>query len=214
MLKGFAMEVKITNSDLPLSQHDTGSVNLELLYAELAAMRQLVETLTLTTKELKATIKELRATTKEQTAAIQKQDKTIEEQNKEIRKLTNTLKKKESELSESKELVKTLKTLLSSKEVDLDALRRLLFQGGREQKKDKKESASQNAEEKQKQPHVNSPRRNRQSNSAKTDCCDSEKEKFLDFNGNALAASTRDDASKEIAQTIEKDGRKYAFKGW
>ncbi len=81
-LKGFAMEVKITNSDLPLSQHDTGSVNLELLYAELAAMRQLVETLTLTTKELKATIKE-------QTAAIQKQDKTIEEQNKEIRKLTN-----------------------------------------------------------------------------------------------------------------------------
>ncbi len=201
------MEVKITNSDLPLSQHDTGSVNLELLYAELAAMRQLVETLTLTTKELKATIKE-------QTAAIQKQDKTIEEQNKEIRKLTNTLKKKESELSESKELVKTLKTLLSSKEVDLDALRRLLFQGGREQKKDKKEAASQNAEEKPKQPHVNSPRRNRQSNSAKTDCCDSEKEKFLDFNGNALAASTRDDASKEIAQTIEKDGRKYAFKGW
>ena len=143
MLKGFAMEVKITNSDLPLSQHDTGSVNLELLYAELAAMRQLVETLTLTTKELKATIKELKATTKEQTAAIQKQDKTIEEQNKEIRKLTNTLKKKESELSESKELVKTLKTLLSSKEVDLDALRRLLFQGGREQKKDKKDSASQ-----------------------------------------------------------------------
>ena len=144
------MEVKITNSDLPLSQHDTGSVNLELLYAELAAMRQLVETLTLTTKELKATIKELKATikelkatTKEQTAAIQKQDKTIEEQNKEIRKLTNTLKKKESELSESKELVKTLKTLLSSKEVDLDALRRLLFQGGREQKKDKKDSASQ-----------------------------------------------------------------------
>ena len=207
MLKGFAMEVKITNSDLPLSQHDTGSVNLELLYAELAAMRQLVETLTLTTKELKATIKE-------QTAAIQKQDKTIEEQNKEIRKLTNTLKKKESELSESKELVKTLKTLLSSKEVDLDALRRLLFQGGREQKKDKKEAASQNAEEKPKQPHVNSPRRNRQSNSAKTDCCDSEKEKFLDFNGNTLAASTKDDASKEIAQTIEKDGRKYAFKGW
>jgi hypothetical protein len=57
--------------------------------------------------------------------------------------LHNTLKKKESELSESKELVKTLKTLLSSKEVDLDAIRRLLFQGGREQKKDKKDSASQ-----------------------------------------------------------------------
>ena len=143
MLKGIAMEVKITSTALPGNQHDTGSVNLELLYAELAAMRQLVETLTLTTKELKATIKELKATTKEQTAAIQKQDKTIEEQNKEIRKLTNTLKKKESELSESKELVKTLKTLLSSKEVDLDALRRLLFQGGREQKKDKKDSASQ-----------------------------------------------------------------------
>ncbi len=52
------MEVKITNSDLPLSQHDTVSVNLELLYAELAAMRQLVETLTLTTQELKETIKD------------------------------------------------------------------------------------------------------------------------------------------------------------
>ncbi|WP_406039758.1 hypothetical protein [Succinimonas sp.] len=57
-----------------------------------------------------------------------------------------------------------------------------------------------------------SPRRNRQSCSAKTDCCDGEKEKFFDFNGNALAASNRDDASKEIAQIIEKDVRKYVLR--
>ena len=213
-LKGIAMEVKITDSDLPGSQHDTGSTTLNSLYADIAALRRLVETLNSTIQDQNAIIQGLKATIQELTAAVQKQDKTVEEQKNEISKLTDLLKKKESELSESKELVKTLKTLLSSKEVDLDALRRLLFQGGREQKKDKKESASQNAEEKQKQHHVNSPRRNRQSNSAKTDCCDSEKEKFLDFNGNTLAASTRDDASKEIAQTIEKDGRKYAFKGW
>ncbi len=187
------MEKKITNSDLPVHQHDADSANLPHLYA-------LIEKLT--------------SSVQEHTTTIQNQTQKVEELEKKISGLVGLLEKKESELSKSKELVKTLKMLLSSKEVDLDALRRLLFQGGREQKKDKKEAASQNAEEKQKQPHVNSPRRTRQSNSAKTDCCDSEKEKFLDFNGNALAASTRDDASKEIAQTIEKDGRKYAFKGW
>ena len=214
MLKVIAMVLKITSTALPGNQHDTGSTALDSLYADIAALRRLAETLNSTIQDQNAIIQGLKATIQELTAAVQKQDKTVEEQKNEISKLTDLLKKKESELSESKELVKTLKTLLSSKEVDLNALRRLLFQGGREQKKDKKDSASQSAEEKQKQPHVNSPRRNRQSNSAKTDCCDSEKEKFLDFNGNALAASTRDDASKEIAQTIEKDGRKYAFKGF
>ena len=221
MLKGIAMEVKITDSDLPGNQHDTGSTTLDSLYADIAALQRLVETLNSTIKDqntiiqgLKSIIQDLKSDIQEQTAVSQNQTKKVEELEKKISELMDSLEKKESELSKSKELVKTLKTLLSSKEVDLDALRRLLFQGGREQKKDKKEAASQNAEEKQKQPHVNSPRRNRQSNSAKTDCCDGEKEKFLDFNGNALAASTRDDASKEIAQTIEKDGRKYAFKGW
>ena len=221
MLKGIAMEVKITDSDLPGNQHDTGSTTLDSLYADIAALQRLVETLNSTIKDqntiiqgLKSIIQDLKSDIQEQTAVSQNQTKKVEELEKKISELMDSLEKKESELSKSKELVKTMKTLLSSKEVDLDALRRLLFQGGREQKKDKKEAASQNAEEKQKQPHVNSPRRNRQSNSAKTDCCDGEKEKFLDFNGNALAASTRDDASKEIAQTIEKDGRKYAFKGW
>ena len=156
-LKGIAMEVKITDSDLPGSQHDTGSATLNSLYADIAALRRLVETLNSTIQDQNAIIQGLKATIQELTAAVQKQDKTVEEQKNEISKLTDLLKKKESELSESKELVKTLKMLLSSKEVDLDALRRLLFQGGREQKKDKKEVESQNAEEKQTQHHVNSP---------------------------------------------------------
>ncbi len=214
MLKGIAMEVKITSTALPGNQHDTGSTTLDSLYADIAALRRLVETLNSTIQDQNKIIQELRSDTHEQTAVSQNQTKKVEELEKKISELMDSLEKKESELLKSKELVKTLKTLLSSKEVDLDALRRLLFQGGREQKKDKKEAASQNAEEKQKQHHVNSPHRNRQSNSAKTDCCDREKERFFDFNGNALEASARDEASKEIAQTIEKDGRKYVFKGW
>jgi hypothetical protein len=214
MLKGIAMEVKITNGALPINQHDTDSAKSDPLYA-------LIEKFTLTIQEqntviqgLKTTIQELRSDTQEQKVAFQNQTQKVEELENRISELMDSLEKKESELSESKELVKTLKTLLSSKEVDLDALRRLLFQGGREQKKDKKEAASQNAEEKQTQHHVNSPHRNRQSNSAKADCCDGEKERFFDFNGNTLEASARDDASKEIAQTIEKDGKTYVFKGW
>ena len=200
VLKEFAMEAKITNNNLPANQHDTDTSKLDNLYS-------LIEKLT-------STIQEQTSTIQKQTEAFQNQAKKVEEQENRISELLDLLKKADSELSDSKKLVKTLKTLLSSKEVDLDALRRLLFQGGREQKKDKKEAASQNAEEKQTQYHVNSPRRNRQSNSAKSDCCDGEKERFFDFNGNALEASARDDASKEIAQTIEKDGKTYVFKGW
>ena len=51
MLKGIAMEVKITDSDLPGNQHDTGSTTLDSLYADIrlyadiAALQRLVETL-------------------------------------------------------------------------------------------------------------------------------------------------------------------------
>ena len=207
MLMEFAMEAEITNDCLPVDQHGTGTANSDSLSRQIVSLQQLVEKLTSTIQEQTSTIQKL-------TEAFQNQTKTIEEQKDKISKLLDLLQKAESELSENKELVKTLKKHLSSKDVDLDALRRLVFQGGREQKKDKKDAADQAAEEKQKQHHVNSPHRNRQSNSAKTACCDGEKEKFLDFNGNTLEASTREDASKEIAQTIERDGRKYVFKGW
>ena len=221
VLKEFAMEAKITNNNLPANQHDTDTSKLDNLYSLIEKLTSTIQEQTSTIQEQTSTIQEQTSTIQKQTSTIQKQTeafqnqaKKVEEQENRISELLDLLKKADSELSDSKKLVKTLKTLLSSKEVDLDALRRLLFQGGREQKKDKKEAASQNAEEKQTQHHVNSLHRNRQSNSAKADCCDGEKERFFDFNGNALEASARDDASKEIAQTIEKDGKTYVFKGW
>ena len=214
VLKEFAMEAKITNNNLPANQHDTDTSKLDNLYSLIEKLTSTIQEQTSTIQEQTSTIQKQTSTIQKQTEAFQNQAKKVEEQENRISELLDLLKKADSELSDSKKLVKTLKTLLSSKEVDLDALRRLLFQGGREQKKDKKEAASQNAEEKQKPHHVNSPHRNRQSNSAKADCCDGEKERFFDFNGNALEASARDDASKEIAQTIEKDGKTYVFKGW
>ena len=128
VLKEFAMEAKITNNNLPANQHDTDTSKLDNLYS-------LIEKLT-------STIQEQTSTIQKQTEAFQNQAKKVEEQENRISELLDLLKKADSELSDSKKLVKTLKTLLSSKEVDLDALRRLLFQGGREQKKDKKEAAS------------------------------------------------------------------------
>ena len=158
VLKEFAMEAKITNNNLPANQHDTDTSKLDNLYS-------LIEKLTSTIQEQTSTIQEQTSTIQEQTSTIQEQTSTIQEQTSTIQKQTSTiqkqteafqnqakkveeqenriselldlLKKADSELSDSKKLVKTLKTLLSSKEVDLDALRRLLFQGGREQKKDR-----------------------------------------------------------------------------
>ena len=171
VLKEFAMEAKITNNNLPANQHDTDTSKLDNLYSLIEKLTSTIQEQTSTIQEQTSTIQEQTSTIQKQTSTIQKQTeafqnqaKKVEEQENRISELLDLLKKADSELSDSKKLVKTLKTLLSSKEVDLDALRRLLFQGGREQKKDKKEAASQNAEEKQKPHHVNSPHRNRQSN--------------------------------------------------
>ena len=128
VLKEFAMEAKITNNNLPANQHDTDTSKLDNLYS-------LIEKLTSTIQEQTSTIQKQTSTIQKQTEAFQNQAKKVEEQENRISELLDLLKKADSELSDSKKLVKTLKTLLSSKEVDLDALRRLLFQGGREQKK-------------------------------------------------------------------------------
>ena len=108
-------------------------------------------------------------------------------------------------------MIKTLKTLVKSKNVDLDALKRLLFQGGGEQKDEPK---ADEQTEKQQPKRKNSPTRNRQSNSEKFDHCDVEQPRYLDKDGKPLTATTRDEASEEIPQQFEKDGKKYAFKGW
>ena len=156
VLKEFAMEAKITNNNLPANQHDTDTSKLDNLYSLIEKLTSTIQEQTSTIQEQTSTIQEQTSTIQEQTSTIQKQTSTIqkqteafqnqakkvEEQENRISELLDLLKKADSELSDSKKLVKTLKTLLSSKEVDLDALRRLLFQGGREQKKDKKEAAS------------------------------------------------------------------------
>lgn len=45
-------------------------------------------------------------------------------------------------------------------------------------------------------------------------CCDVEQASFHDVNGNALGASTIDEASAEIPKQIERNGKKYVFRGW
>ena len=62
-----------------------------------------------------------------------------------IQELTDELKLKNQENLKLHELIKSLKTLLKSKDVDIDAMKRLLFQGGREQKE---QSAPQEKTEK------------------------------------------------------------------
>ena len=113
MLMEFAMEAEITNDCLCVDQHDTGTANTDSLSRQIVSLQQLVEKLTSTIQKM--------------TEAFQNQTKTIEEQKDKISKLLDSLQKAEYDLSENKELVKTLKKLLSSKDVDLDALRRLVF---------------------------------------------------------------------------------------
>ena len=68
--------------------------------------------------------------------SIEKQTQTIDNQTQTIQTLIQELEKTRQEKLKNDEIIKTLKTLLKSKTVDLDSLKRLLFQGGREQKKD------------------------------------------------------------------------------
>lgn len=68
--------------------------------------------------------------------SIEKQTQTIDNQTQTIQTLIQELEKTRQEKLKNDEIIKTLKTLLKSKTVDLDSLKRLLFQGGREQKKE------------------------------------------------------------------------------
>ena len=95
MLKGIAMEVKITNGALPINQHDTDSAKSDPLYA-------LIEKFTLTIQEqntviqgLKTTIQELRSDTQEQKVAFQNQTQKVEELENRISELMDSLEKKE-----------------------------------------------------------------------------------------------------------------------
>src|SRR5574344_450323 len=63
--------------------------------------------------------------------SIEKQTQTIDNQTQTIQTLIQELEKTRQEKLKNDEIIKTLKTLLKSKTVDLDSLKRLLFQGGR-----------------------------------------------------------------------------------
>ena len=107
------------------------------------------------------------------------------------------------------ELIKSLRNLLNSKNVDLDALKRLVFQGGREQKKEP--PAPKETTEKPQSKRQNSKTREMQNNKSKQDCCDVEQADFHDVNRKVLGASTREDVTAEVPQQIEKDGKKVCF---
>ena len=178
----------------------------------------LVELLIALSKVLLDSFDSLKQSLENQTQTIEQQTQTIEQQTQKIdelikanQELADKLAQKNQENQQLQEFIKTLKTLVKSKNVDLDALKRLLFQGGREQKR---ESKPEEQAEKPQPKKKNSPTRNRQSNSEKFDQCDVKQPRFVDKEGNPLAASTRDEASEEVPQQIEIDGKKYAFKGW
>lgn len=68
-------------------------------------------------------------------ASIDSLQQTVDSQTNKIQELADKLELKNQEILKLHELIKSLKTLLKSKDVDIDALRRLLSQGGREQKR-------------------------------------------------------------------------------
>src|SRR5574344_1816964 len=129
----------------------------------------------------------------------------IEKQTQTIQTLIQELEKTRQEKLKNDEIIKTLKTLLKSKTVDLDSLKRLLFQGGREQKKD----STAKSENKK-----NSSQRNRQSNSEKTKDCDVSISNYITNDGKTLNAQNEEEASKEIPQEIGIEGQKFRFTGW
>src|SRR5574344_2718605 len=82
-------------------------------------------------------------------------------------------------------------TLLKSKTVDLDSLKRLLFQGGREQKKDSTAKSDKTPKSENKK---NSSQRNRQSNSEKTKDCDVSISNYITNDGKTLNAQNEEEA--------------------
>ena len=86
------------------------------------------------TDNLKVSIDSLKQTIEQQTQTIEQQTQTIENLTRSNQKLVETQELKDEQILQFQELIKSLRTLLHSKNVDFDALRRLVFQGGREQK--------------------------------------------------------------------------------
>ena len=143
--------------------------------------------------------------------SIEKQTQTIDNQTQTIQTLIQELEKTRQEKLKNDEIIKTLKTLLKSKTVDLDSLKRLLFQGGREQKKDSTAKSDKTPKSENKK---NSSQRNRQSNSEKTKDCDVSISNYITNDGKTLNAQNEEEASKEIPQEIEIEGQKFRFTGW
>ena len=148
----------------------------------IATFNMLFELTASQTDNLKVSIDSLKQT-------IEQQTQTIENLTRSNQKLVETQELNDEQILQFQELIKSLRTLLHSKNVDLDALRRLVFQGGREQKE---QPAPQEKAEKPQSKRKNSKTRERQSNKTKLDCCDIERTDFLDVNGNVLGASTRE----------------------
>ena len=139
----------------------------------IATFNMLFELTASQTDNLKVSIDSLKQT-------IEQQTQTIENLTRSNQKLVETQELNDEQILQFQELIKSL---------SLDALRRLVFQGGREQKE---QPAPQEKAEKPQSKRKNSKTRERQSNKTKLDCCDIERTDFLDVNGNVLGASTRE----------------------
>ena len=155
----------------------------------IATFNMLFELTASQTDNLKVSIDSLKQTIEQQTQTIEQQTQTIENLTRSNQKLVETQELNDEQILQFQELIKSLRTLLHSKNVDLDALRRLVFQGEREQKE---QPAPQETAEKPQSKRKNSKTRERQNNKTKLDCCDIERTDFLDVNGNVLGASTRE----------------------
>ena len=144
-----------------------------------------------------------------QTKTVTSQTQTIADQTKQIHALMQKLDQAHKEKSEMQEIIKTMRTMLRSKNVDLDALKRLLFQGGREQKREKKTGKSDKKKsDKTDCDGSDKPKqRDRQSNKDKTSRCDAEMNRYLTMDGDVLRAETKEEATKEIPAEIEAGGK-------
>ena len=107
----------------------------------IATFNMLFELTASQTDNLKVSIDSLKQT-------IEQQTQTIENLTRSNQKLVETQELNDEQILQFQELIKSLRTLLHSKNVDLDALKRLLFQGGREQKEQPapQETTEKNAE--------------------------------------------------------------------
>ena len=160
-------------------------------------------------------INDLRRSIDNQIQTIDNQTQTIAEQTLTIQTLIQKLDKARQEKTEYEELVKSLKTMLRSKDVDLDALKRLLFQRGREQKRESSaKKPGKKAESAEPDPDGEKKKRSRLSHREKTRNCDAEADEFLSFDGRVIAASTREEAAKELPEFIESGGQTYKFVRW